>query len=794
MEQQTKIRLAVSIAIVMSICFGPGQAGVRAGEPQPNYNIHTFYYPWYGNPQTDNFYYHWNHQQSVKKGKPKNYPGGDDIGADFYPKLGCYSSNSDEDLNAHMQMLRRAQVGVICTSWWGKDSYTDKAVPRLLDAAANHDVKVCFHIEPFPGRNAQTARDAIVYIVDKYGPHQAFYRYGKDNPRPMFYVYDSYLTPARQWKTILSPDGGQTIRNTKYDSVVIGLWVKENEQAFMTEGHFDGCYTYFATDGFTYGSTIENWPGLAEWAKQNNKLFIPSVGPGYIDLRIRPWNNVNTRGRLNGAYYDREFAAAIAAGPQIVSITSFNEWHEGTQIEPADPKEIPDFKYRDYTPHYPEYYLDRTSYWISRFVNSSTGQPTKYMIIVTGGELLSGIYPDGHTYFLTRTLRPLGMECVGSMSVDDKQADLKEALRYATEKAGLVIVTGGLGPTENDITREAISEFTGITLKEDPDVLQKMAQRFRVSPDKLRANLRRQTRIPTRGTYLNNSNGTAFGLVWDGLEARENTARMAVPPAEAVIVALPGPPRELQAMVSDELVPYLKKRFGTRLPGCSITLRFVGLGQSQIAQTLRDHVPLASDIIVSSQFQGSRVDFTFSLGNDTPQDRKRLQELKQKILEHLGENAYADDETSLEECVIQMLEVHGATLSLAEAGSGGSLAAALSEADGDHRVLVGAYIAPTMEKLRRLLGVQSENKTDGMSRIQQIEQLARATADVAHSQLAIAVGEVWRDENGAACVNAAFKLPDGRMESRKVRLNGSGELARSRLGTQLLDQLRRLLR
>ena len=402
------------------------------------------------------------------------------------------------------------------------------------------------------------------------------------------------------------------------------------------------------------------------------------------------------------------------------------------------------------------------------------------MIIVTGGELLSGVYPDGHTYFLTRTLRPLGLECVGSMSVDDKQADLKEALRYATDKAALVIVTGGLGPTENDITREALSEFTAITLKEDPDVLQKMAQRFRVSPSQLRANLRRQTQVPTQGTYLKNSNGTALGLVFES--------------TKSVIAALPGPPRELQAMVSDELVPYLKQRFGTRLPGSSITLRFVGLGQSQIAQTLKDHVPLASDIIVSSQFEGSRVDFTFSLGNDTAQDRERLQESKQKILEHLGDNAYADDETSLEERVIQMLEARSATLSLAEVGSGGSLAAAMSEADGGHRVLVGAYIAPTMEKLRRLLGVQSDKRTDGASGIQQIEQLARATADVADSQLAIAIGEAWRDENGAAYVDVAFKLSDGRMESRKVRLSGSGELARSRLGTQLLDQLRRLLR
>ena len=141
--------------------------------------------------------------------------------------------------------------------------------------------------------------------------------------------------------------------------------------------------------------------------------------------------------------------------------------------------------------------------------------------------------------------------------------------------------------------------------------------------------------------------------------------------------------------------------------------------------------------------------------------------------------------------MVQMLEARGVTLSLAEVGSGGSLAAAMSEADSEHRVLVGAYIAPTMEKLRRLLGV---NKIDAASHTQQIEQLAKATADAADSQLVIVVGEAWRDENGTAYVDVAFKLSDGRMESRKVRLRGSGELSRSRLGTQLLDKLRRLLR
>ncbi len=148
-------------------------------------------------------------------------------------------------------------------------------------------------------------------------------------------------------------------------------------------------------------------------------------------------------------------------------------------------------------------------------VKQPDNRTVDYTIIVTGHELLTGVYPDGHTYFLTRTLRPLGLRCVGSMSVDDQSADIKQALQFACGRSQLVIVTGGLGPTDSDITREVLSEFTGIPLQEHPEVLQRMEQRFNTPREKLRANLRRQTRVPTRGTYLNNSSGSAVGLVFE---------------------------------------------------------------------------------------------------------------------------------------------------------------------------------------------------------------------------------------------------------------------------------------
>lgn len=395
-----------------------------------------------------------------------------------------------------------------------------------------------------------------------------------------------------------------------------------------------------------------------------------------------------------------------------------------------------------------------------------------YMIVVTGREVLAGAYADGHTFFLTKTLRPLGLQCVGSMCVDDKPEDIRNALRFATTRADLVIVTGGLGPTDNDITREALRDFTGIALHEHPDVLSAMAKRFNVPAAELRSNLRRQAQTPSRGTFLKNAGGTAVGLVFET-------------PTD-VIVALPGPPRELQPMVLDELIPYLSRRFGTHTPGASITLRFVGLGQSQIDQTIKDHVPLPVDLITSSQFEGGRVDFTFSLPHDTPEDQARLKQLKDGILAHLGDSVYAQDETtSLETHVMELLGRKNATLAVAEVGTGGALASALSGADGTHRVLLGAYVAPTAERLHQMLGRDTQSDT--------AESLVQETAAAAGSQWVVAVSGIRRDDGGSS-IEVAFRGPDGRVESRRIRLAGTGESARSRLVTDLLDQLRRKLR
>jgi nicotinamide mononucleotide (NMN) deamidase PncC len=158
-------------------------------------------------------------------------------------------------------------------------------------------------------------------------------------------------------------------------------------------------------------------------------------------------------------------------------------------------------------------------------------------------------------------------------------------------------------------------------------------------------------------------------------------------------------------------------------------------------------------------------------------------------MEFLRDNIYADDETtSLEDHVVKLLETRGQTLALAEVGSGGALAAALNGARNAQRVLAGAHVAPNHERLRQLLRIGQETP-DG----DPTSQFARAAAEEAGSPWAIAIGEIRKGDGGSS-VNVAFRLPDGQVERRSLRVQGSDAAARARLITDLLDQLRRRLR
>jgi len=375
----------ISMNKTQSSIHGKQQDAVLKKRSKVNLNlkVHVFYYAWYGSPQVDGQWWHWNHEYIPPwdKNDHKVYPTGahvppKDVGANFYPELGPYSSKDPDIIDKHLKMIADSNIGVVSVSWYPPgqaDEHgppSDGIVPILLEHALRYGLKICLHVEPYEGRSVANFRKHLKYVQETYGSHPAYYKVKKGSQYvPLFYIYDSYRITPNEWQRIFTSRGNLSVRNTELDAVFIALLVEYKHRFDIKKAGFDGFYTYFASNGFSYGSSWKNWKGLANYAFKNSLIFIPSVGPGYMDTRVRAWNGKNTQPRRNGVYYETAWRTALAAPAKYVSVTSFNEWHEGTQIEPAIPMKCNNYTYESYLPRSSSFYLDLTEKWSTQLVN-----------------------------------------------------------------------------------------------------------------------------------------------------------------------------------------------------------------------------------------------------------------------------------------------------------------------------------------------------------------------------------------------------------------------------------------
>jgi hypothetical protein len=321
-------------------------------------NTSVFYYVWYGNPSTNGQWIKWTQNDHQPP---------DDIASNYYPILDPYASGNITIMNRHMEWLRSANVGIIIVSWWGPGSHEDLLIPDLLDAAANNGIKVAFHLEPYETRTAYTIKSDIQYILANYGSHPAVLKIvrptkwgNSTSPRPIFYAYLSDRIDGRSWAKVLD-----SLRGTPWDVLLIAQ--SFNFLAIDT-AHFDGIYTY---DVYQINGSI--FQEMSDGCKQRNSIFSASVGPGYIDIRARNDSN-RIKSRLNGQTYDLMWQQALDAKTEWVSITSFNEWLEGTHIEPPVVKSTSQYNYMNFEGAYGKTgneaqtaYLNRTAYWVQIF-------------------------------------------------------------------------------------------------------------------------------------------------------------------------------------------------------------------------------------------------------------------------------------------------------------------------------------------------------------------------------------------------------------------------------------------
>jgi glycoprotein endo-alpha-1,2-mannosidase len=315
-------------------------------------NVHIFYYPWYGSPKVNGSYRHWPQGNLTP-------PNG--ISSNFYPTLGAYDSGDSAVVSQHMRLLKQAGTGVLVTSWWGQGSYEDQRVPLLLDQANAQGLKVAFHIEPYTGRTADSVAADVRHLMSTYGNHPAYFRDAAHGNRNAFYVFESLR--ITDWSAI------ESLRS---QAIILTQTTDTSKAA-----HFGGMYNY---DGIA-ASQLPDWSGVDRFCKANGLLWSPSFGPGYLDDRAVPGNTTPTVDRANGATYDAVWQHTITGGdggsaPTWLSITSFNEWHEGSQIEPATgtPPTSP-VTYMTYDGAWGKSgtaattaYLDRTQYWVQQYV------------------------------------------------------------------------------------------------------------------------------------------------------------------------------------------------------------------------------------------------------------------------------------------------------------------------------------------------------------------------------------------------------------------------------------------
>jgi hypothetical protein len=321
--------------IIALLLPATAQAGVR---------VSAFYYPWYGTSARDGSFQHW----AQRGHAPPN-----DIASSYYPLRGLYSSSDTLVTSRQMDDMRAAGIDEVAVSWWGQGSPEDIRLPEIVAAAQDDGLSVAVHLEPYAGRTVASTVADLVYLR----------RYGIRT----FYVYRPLDLPVADWaaaSAALHADGSTLFAQT----ALVGA---------AAAGGFDGVYTY---DIVVYGSRM--FGRFCAEAHAVKLLCAPSVGPGY-DARRGSGDPV-VKPRRNGATYDSMWKAAIASGADRVTITSYNEWHEGTQIEPASssPARRGRYRYLSYDGAWglhgvaaEEAYLTRTRYWADVFRNTSPVQP-----------------------------------------------------------------------------------------------------------------------------------------------------------------------------------------------------------------------------------------------------------------------------------------------------------------------------------------------------------------------------------------------------------------------------------
>lgn len=406
-------------------------------------------------------------------------------------------------------------------------------------------------------------------------------------------------------------------------------------------------------------------------------------------------------------------------------------------------------------------------------------------VLSIGNEVLSGRTLDTNFQFLSRLLEEHGARVVGHQTVPDRAEEIGDALRLALGRANLVVCTGGLGPTPDDLTVRSVAHALGLHLVLDAAVLDALRERWQAwARVPMPANNERQALLPERATAWTNPVGSAPGvhLEHDGRD----------------IVLLPGVPEEMAALARERLGPLVRKKSSLAVEYAVV--RTVGIAESVLEERLSDLEELLGGAVVAYLPGQGGVDVRVALPADAPAKRRTAisTELRRIVRERAGDYVYSEDDKALEEVVGDLLRERTFLLAVAESCTGGLLGGRITGVPGSSAWFAGGVVCYANQAKVELLGVPQAT-IDEHGAVS--EEVARALARGASARFGTACGvgvtgiagpDGGTKEKPVGTVHVAAVTPDGG-HHRHLRLRGNRAQIRERSVTAALDVLRRRL-
>ncbi|HKN61532.1 MAG TPA: competence/damage-inducible protein A, partial [Candidatus Acidoferrales bacterium] len=405
----------------------------------------------------------------------------------------------------------------------------------------------------------------------------------------------------------------------------------------------------------------------------------------------------------------------------------------------------------------------------------------KAEIIAVGSELLTPDRLDTNSLFLTEELNKLGIEVLRKTIVGDNRELLAEAFRDALNRVPVVIASGGLGPTEDDLTRETVAELLGRKLRRNEEVVRAIEARFRSFKRDMPAVNLRQAMVPEGAEVLHNPRGTAPGL-W-----LEDSGRM--------IALLPGPPRELKPLFLEQVLPRLQRCvYGVRM--FHRELRVTGLGESHVEERVRPIYTRYSDVNTTILAAPGEVQIHLrAWSDDAAQTNTTLDEMVRSFELALGDRIFAHSAVSLEEVIAGILTANRATIAAAESCTGGLLAERLTRIPGSSNYFLGGAVCYSNELKTAWADVPAEliqakgavSSEVAIALAEGIRRRVGSTLGVGITGIAGPAG--GSEEKPVGTVHIALASSEG-VKERVVHLPGDREMIRLFATQVALDMVR----